>query len=254
MGQFTICMHIFFIAAQILMLRKNYPIIQLLQIAVSFLFGFYTDLTMWITGLFQFGDTPIDYVARALQLCVGGGLLAYGISFEVAPLTQWQAYTVTSASRLDRIAANFDTTASELAKVNGLSEKVRLGAGSTLLVPGSGSSISLNNLLNTSAPQHIIEPEPVVHTCGKTKRGKHATRKCSKHEQRLAAKGSKGGSKAVTGKSGARQTASATKSGKASTRSAASKASGHSKGKGAAATKPAKSGAKVSKSGRGRRG
>jgi uncharacterized membrane protein YczE/cytidylate kinase len=83
MGQFTICMHIFFIAAQILMLRKNYPIIQLLQIAVSFLFGFYTDLTMWITGLFQFGDTPIDYVARALQLCVGGGLLAYGISFEV---------------------------------------------------------------------------------------------------------------------------------------------------------------------------
>lgn len=170
-----------------------------------------------------------------------------------APLTQWQAYTVTSASRLDRIAADFDTTARELAQVNGLSEKVRLGAGSTLLVPGSGSSISLNNLLNTSAPQHIIEPEPVVHNCGKAKRGKHAAKKCSKREQRLAAKSNKAGGKAAAGKTGGKQSKAAEKSGKASAKAAA-KATGKSKTKGAVTTKPGKNGAKVEKSNRGRRG
>lgn len=83
MGQYTICMHIFFILSQILLLRKNYPVIQLLQIAVSFLFGFYTDLTMWMTGLFQFDSSVFGYMMRFVQLCVGGGLLAYGIALEV---------------------------------------------------------------------------------------------------------------------------------------------------------------------------
>src|SRR5574344_1693311 len=41
MGQYVICMHIFFILAQILLLRKQYQKIQLLQILVSFLFGLY---------------------------------------------------------------------------------------------------------------------------------------------------------------------------------------------------------------------
>jgi uncharacterized membrane protein YczE/cytidylate kinase len=83
MGTYVICMHIFFILSQILLLRKNYPIIQLLQIAVSFLFGFYTDVTMWMTGLFQFDSSALGYVMRFIQLCIGGGLLAYGIALEV---------------------------------------------------------------------------------------------------------------------------------------------------------------------------
>src|SRR5574343_838111 len=92
------------------------------------------------------------------------------------PLTQWQAYTVTSAERLEQIAARFNTTTSELARVNGLSEKVRLGAGSTLLVPGDGSASSLNSLLNSEAPHHIIEPERVARSCGKA--GKHGAKSC----------------------------------------------------------------------------
>lgn len=83
MGEYVICMHIFFILSQILLLRKNYHIIQLLQIAVSFLFGFYTDITMWMTGLFMFDSSAMGYILRCIQLCVGGGLLAYGIALEV---------------------------------------------------------------------------------------------------------------------------------------------------------------------------
>ncbi|MBU1364594.1 MAG: transglycosylase SLT domain-containing protein [Gammaproteobacteria bacterium] len=92
-----------------------------------------------------------------------------------APLTQWQAYTLKKTERLDRIAATFDTTVGELARANGLSERARLGAGSTLLVPGSGNMISLNNLLNTSAPRLIVQSER-TERCGKGKRAK----KCAK--------------------------------------------------------------------------
>ena len=92
------------------------------------------------------------------------------------PLTQWQAYTVTSAERLEQIAARFNTTPTELARVNGLSEKVRLGAGSALLVPGNGSSSGLTSLLNAAAPQHIIEPERIARACGKG--GKSGAKAC----------------------------------------------------------------------------
>jgi uncharacterized protein len=83
MGEYVICMHVFFIISQILLLRRHYPVIQLLQIVVSLLFGFYTDVTMWMTGLFQFDSSAVGYFLRFLQLCVGGGLLAYGIALEV---------------------------------------------------------------------------------------------------------------------------------------------------------------------------
>lgn len=83
MGGYTICMHIFFILSQILLLRKDYQKIQLLQIFVGFLYGFYTDLTMWMTAPLQWGDTIPDYIIRWVQLAVGGGLLAFGIAWEV---------------------------------------------------------------------------------------------------------------------------------------------------------------------------
>src|SRR5574344_815796 len=83
MGEFTICMHVIFILIQILVLRKNYEKIQLLQLAVGFLYGFYTDLTMWITQPFQWGNTTTDYIIRFVQLVLGASLLAYGIAIEV---------------------------------------------------------------------------------------------------------------------------------------------------------------------------
>lgn len=84
-----------------------------------------------------------------------------------APLSHWQAYTLTATERLEQIAARFDTTAAELARVNGLSERVRLAAGSTLLVPGVASGPGLVNLFNASAPLQIIAREPAAPACGK---------------------------------------------------------------------------------------
>jgi len=103
-----------------------------------------------------------------------------------APLTQWQAYTLKKPERLDRIAANFDTTAGELARANGLSVRARLGAGSTLLVPGRGNMISLNNLLNTSTPRLIVQAER-AERCGKGKRAKKCTKASAKSRAKRSA-------------------------------------------------------------------
>lgn len=86
MGQLTICMHVFFILAQLLLLRKDFEKRQFAQILVSFLFGFYTDLTMWMTGFLQipFDMNPmVGYPLRFVELLVGGGILAFGIACEV---------------------------------------------------------------------------------------------------------------------------------------------------------------------------
>ncbi len=86
MGQLTICMHVFFILIQMLLLRRDFEKRQYAQILVSFLFGFYTDLTMWMTGFLQvpFDMNPmIGYPLRFIELLVGGCILAFGVACEV---------------------------------------------------------------------------------------------------------------------------------------------------------------------------
>lgn len=86
MGQLTICMHVFFILIQVLLLRKEFEKRQYAQIVVSFLFGFYTDLTMWLTGFLQIPsdiNPVLGYPLRLLELLIGGAILAFGIACEV---------------------------------------------------------------------------------------------------------------------------------------------------------------------------
>jgi len=86
MGQLTILMHVFFIAAQVALLRRGFERRQWLQIAVSFLFGFYTDLTMWLTGFLQVPQDmapAIGLPLRLAELLLGGAVLAFGIAMEV---------------------------------------------------------------------------------------------------------------------------------------------------------------------------
>lgn len=86
MGAIVICMHVLFILIQILLLRKNYEIRQLTQIFVSFLFGFYTDVTMWMTGFLQIPASlphAIGFPLQFVELLIGGALLAFGIASEV---------------------------------------------------------------------------------------------------------------------------------------------------------------------------
>lgn len=78
-GQATIVMHCAFIAAQILILRKKYSLIQLMQLPVAFLFGFLTDIGVWAVQGIPCGA----YWQRWLVCLAGIFLVAVGVSLEV---------------------------------------------------------------------------------------------------------------------------------------------------------------------------
>ena len=79
-GTLTIMMHIAFILIQIILLRKEYNPLQLLQLPVAFIFGFMTDAAVFILQDIQ----PTNYI-ESLFLCILGiVLVAIGVSSEVA--------------------------------------------------------------------------------------------------------------------------------------------------------------------------
>lgn len=84
MGTLVFCMHAILIVLQILILRRRYQELQLLQLVVGIVFGFFTDLTMWLTGYMQIMDnSAVGYSFRLMELLCGGAILAYGIAVEV---------------------------------------------------------------------------------------------------------------------------------------------------------------------------
>ena len=78
-GTATIAMHCVFIIIQILILRKKYELIQLLQLPVAFFFGYLTDLGVWATN-FIVCDS---YISQWIACVFGIILVAIGVSLEV---------------------------------------------------------------------------------------------------------------------------------------------------------------------------
>ena len=79
-GTLTIMMHIAFILIQIILLRKEYNPLQLLQLPVAFIFGFMTDTAVFILQDIQ----PTNYIESLLLCILGIVLVAIGVSSEVA--------------------------------------------------------------------------------------------------------------------------------------------------------------------------
>lgn len=64
---------------QILLLRKNFKLIQLLQIPLSFLFGFFTDFGLWLVS-----KIPNNiYIVQLLLVLSGIVVLGFGITLGV---------------------------------------------------------------------------------------------------------------------------------------------------------------------------
>ena len=78
-GTATITMHCVFILLQILILRKNYHPIQLMQLPVAFFFGYLTDFGVWAVP----GITCNTYWQQWIICLIGILLVAVGVSFEV---------------------------------------------------------------------------------------------------------------------------------------------------------------------------
>ena len=79
LGNWLIVWNCILILGQIIILRKKFQPIQLLQIPLSFLFGFFTDLCMKIVA-----PIPVDaYPVRLLMIIIGVVILAFGIALSV---------------------------------------------------------------------------------------------------------------------------------------------------------------------------
>lgn len=79
-GWATIAMHCVFILLQVLILRRSYQLIQLMQLPVAFAFGVMTDLAVW----FLRGVTYSSYPNQWLLCIIGIVMVAVGVSMEVA--------------------------------------------------------------------------------------------------------------------------------------------------------------------------
>lgn len=79
LGTWLIIWNCFLIVGQIVILRKKFQLIQLLQIPLSFLFGWFTDFGMWMVS-----SIPVNtYPVRLTMVVIGVVILAFGISLAV---------------------------------------------------------------------------------------------------------------------------------------------------------------------------
>lgn len=79
-GMFTLVFNIFLIILQVILLRRNFQLQNLLQLTIIALFSFFIDLTMSLLGFMQ----PETYAMKVVSLIVGCLILGFGVFMEMA--------------------------------------------------------------------------------------------------------------------------------------------------------------------------
>ena len=78
-GTATIIMHCVFIVLQILILRRRYRIVQLMQLPVAVVFGYFTDFCVWalegVSFFVKFRQGGVQLVELGVALLLPGGNL-----------------------------------------------------------------------------------------------------------------------------------------------------------------------------------
>lgn len=76
LGTATVFIYILNMAIQAIVLRREYRPIDLLQIVISFLFGFFTDAALYLIAFLPVTD---NYVVRLVYLAAGISCVAFGV-------------------------------------------------------------------------------------------------------------------------------------------------------------------------------
>lgn len=79
LGQLTVIFSLLLVILQLIILRKNFKIEHILQIPVSFLFGYFIDMTMVMLSMIA----PQKYLHSLLCLFIGCIILGFGVYLEV---------------------------------------------------------------------------------------------------------------------------------------------------------------------------
>lgn len=78
-GSWLIVSNLVLLLGQIILLRRNFRLIQLVQIPLSFIFGYFTDFGLWMIK-----DIPNEnYIVRLLLVAAGIIFIGFGISLGV---------------------------------------------------------------------------------------------------------------------------------------------------------------------------
>ena len=151
LGQFTFAMNLFFILGQVLLLRRDFQPIQLLQVAVNAVFSAFIDVSMDLLSWLEISSLPM----AVLVLALGCAVLAFGISVEVAPRVLMvpgegivQAIAAVTGWRFGNVKVGFDAALVATALVLSLLFFHRLqglGAGTILSALAVGRFVNLYN-------------------------------------------------------------------------------------------------------------
>lgn len=151
LGQFTFAMNLFFILGQVLLLRRDFQPIQLLQVAVNAVFSAFIDVSMGLLSWLEISSLPM----AVLVLALGCAVLAFGISVEVAPRGLMvpgegivQAIAAVTGWRFGNVKVGFDAALVSTALVLSLLFFHRLqglGAGTILSALAVGRFVNLYN-------------------------------------------------------------------------------------------------------------
>lgn len=79
LGTLLVIWNVILILGQIVILRRDFKAVQLLQLPLSFVFGFFTDMGMKAVALIS----AESYASRLLCVASGTAILAFGISLAV---------------------------------------------------------------------------------------------------------------------------------------------------------------------------
>ena len=79
MGDWLILWSVLLILGQIAVLRRRYQLIQLLQLPMAFLFGWFTDVGMLIAGLVPVNNYPM----QLMMVVLGIVILGFGVALSV---------------------------------------------------------------------------------------------------------------------------------------------------------------------------
>lgn len=80
-GTYLIILNLIFLGLQILILRRKFPAFQFIQIPITFAFGLFTDLGMYLTSWIE----PPNYLMQWVWTVVGVILVALGVYIETQP-------------------------------------------------------------------------------------------------------------------------------------------------------------------------
>ncbi|MCD8208762.1 MAG: DUF6198 family protein, partial [Bacteroidales bacterium] len=80
-GAYTFIIYAVCFFLQIILLRRKYQPLQLFQFAIAVIAGYFLDLSMDLTEIFQWQSIPISMI----QLLIGDFIIGFGISLEVLP-------------------------------------------------------------------------------------------------------------------------------------------------------------------------